>query len=74
MLLKLQSQYLDYRPKKNKMLIMSVKNGWQNTISSTKAIQRRQQKNLAHSMGPHSCEPSTKGFQLHLRRPTGGGK
>ena len=28
----------------------------------------------AHSLGPHSSEPNTKGFHDHLRRPTGGGR
>jgi len=61
-------------PKKNIILIIRVRNGWQNTIKSTNAMHRMQQKNFAQSTGPHSWLPSTNGFHDHFRRPTGGGR
>ena len=38
-------------------LIMSVKNGWQKTMSKQNAMLSRQQNSCAHSTGPHSSLP-----------------
>jgi len=39
-----------------------LRKGWQKIMRAMKARHSRQQKNCAHSAGPHSSLPSTKGF------------
>jgi hypothetical protein len=42
-------------------LIIRVKKGWQKTIRRQNAILRIQQKNWAHSTGPHNSLPAVSG-------------
>ena len=62
-----------FYPRKTKLMMM-LRNGWQKIISTMKTAQIKQQKNMLHSLGPHSSLPNMKGFQENLIRPTGGGK
>ena len=47
-------------------MIIILRKGWQKIMSTMNAIHKKQQNNCAHRAGPHSSDPSTKGFLIIL--------